>query len=343
MLDLVAALHWVHDNITAFGGDPENVTIFGQSGGGAKVSTLMAMPLARGLFHKAIVQSGSDLEGLTPEQATKNALTFLTALDVKPNDLPRLAKLPTDKFVAALGKVMAAPGPRPSFSPVVDGLVLPKGPWQPDGPSVSAAVPMIIGTTRTETTALLASNRPELFNQDDAALRRNLAGWVPDKEVARVVAGFRRLMPRASPSDLYFAITTDRRVRQQAWAQAERKSAQGGAPVWLYELDWTTPVEEGKWGSPHSLDLAFVFDNVAKSQSMVGSGSEPQQMADMMSAAWIAFARSGNPATDALAWPPFTAAERATMVFNIPPKVVNDFRGEERALLASLPMVRVSR
>ena len=150
-------------------------------------------------------------------------------------------------------------------------------------------------------------------------------------------------MPKASPSDLYFAITTDRRVRQPAWTQAERKSAQGGAPVWLYELDWTTPVDEGKWGSPDGLDLAFVFDNVAKSESMVGSGGDAQHMADVMSSAWIAFARSGNPATEALAWAPFTTSERATMVFNTASKVVGDFRGEERTMLASLPPVRFGR
>jgi para-nitrobenzyl esterase len=202
---------------------------------------------------------------------------------------------------------------------------------------------MIVGTTRTETTALLGGNHPELFQQDEATLQRNLTGWVPDKDMVRVVAGFRRLMPNASWSDLYFAITTDRRVRQQAWAQAERKGAQGGAPVWLYELDWTTPVDEGKWGSPHSLDLAFVFDNVAKSESMVGAGSEPQHMADVMSAAWIAFARTGNPATEALAWPPFTATDRATMVFDTTSRAVSDFRGDERILLGSLPLIRVSR
>ncbi len=344
MLDLIAALHWVHDNITAFGGDPENVTIFGQDGGGAKVSTLMGMPQARDLFHRAIVQSGSFLEGLTPEEATRNALAVLTALDVKPNDLGRLSKLTTDKVAAALTKVMAAPGPKPDYGPVVDGIALPKGPWQPDGPAVSAAVPMIIGTTGTETTSLLGGSNPGLFVQDEAALHRNLAAWIPDREIARVLAGFRRLMPKASPSDLFFAITSDRRLRQAAWMQVERKAAQGGAPVWLYELAWQTPVDEGKWGSPHALDLAFVFDNVAKSPSMVGSGSEPQQMADVMSTAWIAFARSGNPNTDAAPpWPPFTLADRATMVFDVTSQAVKDFRGTERSLLASLAPVRGSR
>ena len=342
MLDLVAALRWVHDNISAFGGDPGNVTIFGQSGGAAKVSTLMAMPQVRGLFHKAIVQSGSHLEGLTPDEATRHAMTFLTAVDVKPTELQRLAKLPTDTVVAALTRIMSVPGAKPNFSPVVDGIVLPRNPWQPDGPAVSAGIPMFVGSTQTETTALLGAGHPEYFALDDAGLVRGLSGWVPDRDIARVVAGFRKLMPGASPSDLFFAITTDRRVRQQAWVQAEHKAAQG--PVWLYELDWATPVDGGKWGSPHSLDLAFVFDNVAKSEAMVGAGAEPQALADQMSAAWIAFARTGNPNTAAIpAWPAFTVAERATMVFGGKSRVMNDFRGDERALLASLPLVRVSR
>lgn len=338
MLDIVAALRWVHDNIDAFGGDPENVTIFGQSGGGAKVSTLMALPQARGLFHKAIVQSGSHLEGLSPDEATRYATAFLAAAGVKPNEPQRLAKLTTDQLMAALTTVMKAPGQKPNFSPVVDGIVLPSGPWLPEAPAVSARVPMIVGTTRTETTALLGVGHEALFHQDDAALAKNLAAWVPEKDVPRVIAGFRKLMPNASPSDLFFAITTDRRVRQQAWAQAERKAAQDAAPVWLYELDWRTPVDEGKWGSPHSLDLAFVFDNVAKSEALVGTGAEPQALADQMSSAWIEFARSGNPG-----WPAFTAKDRGTMVFDSKSRVVNDFRGDERALLASLPLVRVNR
>jgi para-nitrobenzyl esterase len=344
MLDLIAALHWVHDTISAFGGDPGNVTIFGQSGGAAKVSTLMAMPQARGLFHKAIVQSGSHLQGLTPDEATRYALTYLSAIDVKPNELPRLAKLPTDKLIAGLKAVMTAPGPKPNYSPVVDGIVLPKGPWTPDAPAVSAGVPMIIGSTRTETTALLGAGHPEYFSLDEASLPGALSGWIPDKDIARVTAGFRQLMPAASAPELFFAITTDRRVRQQAWAQAERKAAQGAGAVWLYELDWATPVDEGKWGSPHSLDLAFVFDTVARSAAMVGGGPAPQLLADQMSAAWIAFARNGNPNTGAIpAWPPFTTADRATLVFDTTSRVVADFRGDERRLLGQMPLYKVDR
>jgi para-nitrobenzyl esterase len=239
---------------------------------------------------------------------------------------------------------MDDPGPKPNYSPVVDGIVLPNGPWQPDAPAVSAGVPMLVGSARTETTALLGANHPEYFALDEASLPRSLAGWIPDRDMSRVISGFKRLMPSASPSDLFFAITTDQRVRQQAWAQVERKAAQGAAPVWLYELDWATPVDGGKWGSPHSLDLAFVFDNVVKSRAMVGAGPEPQHLADQMSSAWIAFARSGNPSTTAApAWPPFSPTERATMVFNTTSRVVNDFRGDERTLLAALPLYKVSR
>jgi para-nitrobenzyl esterase len=343
-LDLVAALRWVHDNIAEFGGDPGNVTIFGQSGGGAKVSTIMAMPQARGLFHRAIVESGSHLEALTPEEAHRSTMALMAALSLKDKDFPKLKSLPMDQILAGMTRAMAVPGAKLNFSPVVDQHILPKNPWLPDGPAVSANVPMMIGTTRTETTALIGAGDPATFTLDDAGLREKLGPWLPAKDADRVLAAFRKSMPNATPSDLFFAITTDRRVRQQAWTQAERKAVQNAGAVWLYEVDWATPVEGGKWRSPHSLELAFVFDNVAKSEAMVGAGPDPQALADQMSAAWLAFARAGNPNTSAIPnWPPFKPAERATMVFDVKSKVVNDFRGDERTMLASLPLYRVSR
>jgi para-nitrobenzyl esterase len=344
VLDLVAALRWIHTNIAEFGGDPANVTIFGQSGGGAKVSTLMAMPQTRGLFHRAIVQSGSQLDGLTTDEANANALTFLKAADVPVSDLGRLQKLPFEQLLAALRKVLAATGDKPNFSPVADGRFLPKAPWLPDGPAVSANVPMLIGTTKTETTALIGAGDPSVFSLDDAGLRKKLAAWIPPNDIDRVVAGYRKFQPDATPSDLFFAITTARRVRQQAWIQAEHKAAQNAAPVWLYELDWQTPVDGGKWKSPHSLDLAFVFDNVSSSESMVGRGDEPRALAEQMSSAWLAFARTGNPNNKpSPQWAPFRVPERTSMVFDTKSKTVNDFRGNERQLLASLPIYRVSR
>ncbi len=345
LLDLIAALRWVHDNIAEFGGDPANVTLFGQGGGGAKVSTIMAMPQARGLYHRAIVQSGSQLDALTPDEAHRNTLALMAALGLKPADVLHLRKLPSEQILAAMTKIGAAAGPvRPGFAPVAELHALPRHPWLVEGPAVSAGVPMLIGTTRTETTSLIGASDASVFGLDEAGLRRKLAAWLPEREIDRVVAGFRKLRPNASPSDLFFAISTDRAIRQQAWVQAERKAAQAGAAVWLYEIDWTTPADGGKWHSPHAVDIPLVFDAVAKSASMVGTNEAAQAMADQISAAWLAFARNGTPNSDKLPpWPAFKPTERATMVFDTTSKAVNDFLGEERTLLAPIPLYRMTR
>ena len=337
MLDIVAALKWVKDNIAAFGGDAGNVTIFGQSGGGAKVSNLMAMPAARGLFHKAVVQSGSYyLQAISAEEGTRHAVALLAALDMKPGDAASLATVATDRLVDAMTKAMRAPA-KANYSPVVDGRNLPAGPWAPEGPALSADIPMIIGTTATEMTLLTGARQPETFTLDEAGLRTRLAEWFVAGDIDKVIAAFRATRPNATPSQLFFAVATDKAMREGAWRQAERKARQGRAPVWLYELDWTTPVDGGKWGSPHSLDLAMVFDNVALSESIVGKGAEPQAVADQMSAAWLAFARSGNPNNPrTVAWPAYSLADRATLVFDVKSRIVNDFRGDERTLLENL-------
>ncbi len=338
MLDLVAALAWVRDNISEFGGDPANVTIFGQSGGGAKVSCVMAMPSARGLFHRAIVQSGSYyLEAMDRDAATKQTRTLLAALDMQPADAAKLAALPMDKLLEGLAKA-AKSSDKPNYRPVADGRSLPHGPWSPNGPATSATIPMMIGTMATEETLLIGAGDPSTFTLDEAGLRQRLAAWYSPGDLEKVLAGFRAKTPDATPSDLFFAISTDKLMRQGAWQQAERKAAQHGAPVYLYELDWRTPVDGGKWRTPHSLELALVFDNVAKSASMVGTGPEPQKLADQMSAAWLAFAHAGNPNNPAIPqWPAYTPKDRATMVFDVQSRVVKDFRGDERVLLAGMP------
>jgi para-nitrobenzyl esterase len=340
MLDLVAALRWVRDNIAEFGGNPGNVTIFGQSGGGGKVSTIMAMPDAAGLFHRGIVQSGSyarnaHLQAMSPEEGTRHARTLLAVLEIQPGDAEKLATLPMATLVAGTAKVARGPD-RAIWRPVADGEVLPDGPWWPEAPAVSAQVPLMIGTTATEMTMLIGTSDPATFTLDEDGLHKRLAAWMKPEDADRLIATFRTDRPEASPSDLFFAIATANSFRKGAWSQVGLKAAQNAAPVYLYELDWQTPVDGGKWHSPHSLDLALVFDNVAKSASMVGTDPEPQRVADWMSSAWLAFARTGNPATPELHWPAWQPDSRATMVFDNESRVVNGFRDDERTLLASL-------
>ncbi len=340
MLDLVAALQWVRDNIGEFGGDPGNVTIFGQSGGGGKVATIMAMPAAAGLFHRAIIQSGSyarnaHLQAMSPSEASDHARSLLAALEIAPADAAKLADLPMAALVAGLSKA-ARQSNRPVWRPVADGTVLPAGPWWPNPPAVSAQVPLMIGTTATEMTMLIGTFDPASFTLDDAGLRTRMATMFKPDEVDRVIAGMKASHPGASPADLFFWITTANMFQKGAWSHAAQKAAQNAAPVYLYELDWRTPVDGGKWQSPHSLDLALVFDNVAKSAAMVGTGVDAQKVADQMSAAWIAFARSGSPATPSLPWPAWRPDSRATMVFDVQSRVIPGYRDEERMLLATL-------
>jgi len=156
----------------------------------------------------------------------------------------------------------------------------------------------------------------------------------------KVLTAFRGTRPGATPSDIYFAIITDTAYRRFAWVQSERKARQGGAKIWTYELVWKTPVDGGKWRSPHSLDLAMIFDSVALSASIVGTGPEPQKVADQMSAAWLALARAGDPNNaETVPWPVYDVADRSTMVFDVESKVVKDFRGDERTLMASVKPV----
>ena len=338
ILDLVQALRWVHDNIERFGGDPANVTIFGQSGGGGKVTCIMAMPAAAGLFHRAIVQSGSYyLKATDADQAAAITRKLLAALDVAPADAAKVATMPMATLLAGMDKAQKTLG-GVNFQPVADGRALPAGPWSPGAPAISRNIPMLIGTVATEMTLLTGAADPAAFTLDEPALRHRLLKWFAAADIDHVLATFSTTWPNATPSDLFFAIDTDASLRYGAWVQAGRKAAEGSAPVWLYEVDWQTPVNGGKWKSPHSLDLAFVFDNVAKSAAMVGTGPEAQQMADQISPTWLTFARTGNPNNPAIpSWPAYDESTRPTMVFNVLSRVVNDHRGPERQVLAALP------
>jgi para-nitrobenzyl esterase len=330
MLDLVAALEWVRDNIARFGGDPANVTIFGQSGGGGKVSTLLAMPAAKGLFHKAVVESGSTLKQLSREAATRNAEKVLAQLGLKRDAVDELQRLPVEKLLAAAN---ANGGIR--LGPVVDGKSLPRDPFEPAAPEVSQDVPVMIGTAETEGSYFAA---PDLLSLDEATVRSRLRERLGD-DTDRIVDLFRNNRPKATPSQLYFTILA---FPTKANLQAERKAAMGKAPAYLYLMAWKTPVQDGLRLSPHCLEIPFVFNNVWHMPELVGTGPEIQPLADRVSGAWVAFARNGNPNHAGIPhWPAFTANPRATMFIENEWKVINDPNHGERLAMAKfqdLPM-----
>ena len=341
MLDIVLALEWVRDNIAHFGGDPGNVTIFGESGGGGKVSTLMAMPPAKGLFHKAIVESGSTLRVSSREDADAAGRQFLAHLNVAPDHVDDLQKMPMDQLIAAM-RSMAGPNAI-RLGPVVDGRSLPRNPFDPDAPAQSANVPMLIGTNGTESTLLLGNADSTLFSLNEPDMRTRLKAYLrlaDDSKLDGLIDIYRKDRPNATPSDIYFAVTTDRMMRINAITQAERKVAQGAALAYMYLFAWETPVLGGKLKSPHAIELAFVFDNIDKATGMIGTGADLQPLAGKVSSAWVAFARTGNPNHAGIPkWPAYDTGARATMVFNDECKLVNDPAKDERLAMSALPSV----
>jgi len=328
MLDAIAALQWVHDNIANFGGDPNNVTIYGQSGGAGKVSTLLAMPGAKGLFHRAIIESGSNLKAVSVADATATAKAVMAKLNVKTVD--ELQKVPMQQLIQA---TTGTPGLR--LAPVVDGNTLPRDPFSPDAPPMSADIPVLLGTVETEVTFFPGTPLDPI--DDDALLARvKTAARADDAQARHLIDLYRTGRPSVSDIDLALILESDLRFRPGVVTEAELKSAQK-APVYMYYFTWRSPVREGKLKTFHTLEIPFVTDNVDNGQSMTGTGQDRYALENKMSAAWTAFARTGNPGHKGLpAWPKFDTAKRATMIFNHECKVVNDPNGEERKALAAL-------
>lgn len=328
MLDIVAALEWVHDNIANFGGDSANVTIFGQSGGGAKVSTLLAMPAAKGLFHRAVIESGASLRGITREAANKNTEAFLAKVGLKPGQIDQLQSMPVERIVQALG------GGR--FGPVVDGKTLPVNPFDPTAPEISANVPLLIGTTQTEVT-FFAGQQLDAIDEATARQRIQQQFHVGDADADKIVAAYKKVDPEISGIDLYLESASDSFAWTNALKAAERKAALGKAPVFMYYFTWRSPVREGKLKAMHCMEIPFVFDNPDAGKPMTGSGEDRYALAAKVSGAWVAFARTGNPSQKGLAWPAYDMSRRATMILNDKCEVVDDPRKEVRFALSTLP------
>jgi para-nitrobenzyl esterase len=335
-LDLILALKWVRDNIAGFGGDPGWVTIFGQSGGGAKCATLMAMPAARGLFHRVWTMSGQQITGRTKEHATADARGVLQALGLSEERVAELKTVPLEKLAAAMRGG--------NWTPVVDGGALPRDPFSPDASPLSARIPMVLGNTHDETRNLIGGANSALFELTwealPAAISRSVAAFIGDLPPERIVQTYRALYPRYSPSDVFFSATTAARSWKGMVIEAERRAEQG-APTWVYYVNWPSPLDGGKWGAPHMIDIPLVFDNVAQSRYTADGGADAQRVAEAMSEALLAFARTGNPATPVLpAWPRYDLDKRPTMIFDVPTRVQSDPRGAERRLFAPIPYVQ---
>ena len=320
MLDLVLALEWVRDNVGRFGGDPGSVTIFGQSGGGRKVSTLLGMPAARGLFHKAAVLSGSHLRQATPDTSRRLAAAVLQELNVSQSNLTRLQQVSTDELLNAgiaaqrkLAQGAAPQAPAPNWGPVVDGSTLPAHAFDPGAPAMSANVPLLVGNTFVEFGGGIGNPEAHLMTVDQ--LQERLAPTV-GASAREVIAGYQSMFPNIKPFEIAGLVTGTRAYRLNAVTQAERKAAQNGAPVYMYWFGWKTPVLDGRPLAYHCQDLAFWFDNIDLAAQATGGTDDARRLAAGMSRALVAFARTGNPGHDGLPkWPSFTAPTRATMMF----------------------------
>ena len=338
MRDIVLALEWVKDNIAAFGGNPANVTVFGQSGGGSKVTTLMAMPSAKGLFHRAIAQSGAQLRGATREHATRAAEQFLARLGLHKDQVDRIQQMPWQALQEAFFSEPNIQGL--GNGPVVDGKSLPRDQWSPDAPAMSAEVPLLIGSTETED-AWSDPPPPLEMSEDEMMTRVRRITRNDDAKARELVALYRKTHAGITNTDVWLIMNADNTRRANVQKLGELKFAQGRAPAYAYYFAWRSPVHKGQMKAYHTLDIPFVFNNVDVAASMTGSGQERYALQHKMSAAWAAFARTGNPNhADIPNWPAFNPSQRATMIWNNEVKVVNDPHREERLALAALRNAR---
>ena len=344
MLDIVAVLEWVRTHIAMFGGDPDCVTIFGQSGGGGKVAALMAMPAAKGLFHRAIIQSGPFLRALSPDYSQRVAELLFDELGLSRSQVKELQKIPVDRLSrAAVEAMKKMPKPQPSvrgtfgesnWGPTVDGRILPSHPFDPGAPTVSTDVPLITGTDLNEFVSGI--DHPDADAMTVEELSRLVSeAFGGDSEA--IIAAYRQDYPKATPFGLYATIAASS-FRIPAFAQATRKAAQGAAPAYAYIYAWRTPVLENRPGTFHACEISFVFDNAELCDHYSAGDPDALVLSRQMGEAWASFARTGNPNHSGMPhWPAYTADTRATMYFDTPCAVRNDPEGNGLRIIANSP------
>lgn len=335
MLDLVAVLEWVRTHISMFGGDPNNVTIFGQSGGGGKVAALLAMPGAKGLFHRAIIQSGPFVRALSPDYSRRVAETLLAELGLQRSEVRRLQKVSVDQLSGAAAEaVRKTARPRPAYrdsfgesgwGPTVDGHSLPMHPFDPGAPAFSADVPLITGTNLNESVSGLDHPGADTLTAEDMN-RRVHEMYGSDADA--IIAAYRQDYPNATPFSLYATIATAQ-WRIPAFTQASRKAALGAAPAYSYIYSWRTPVLDNRPGTFHACEISFAFDNAEICDHYSAGDPAAFVLSKQMSTAWVSFARTGNPNHSGLPpWPSYTQESRAVMYFDAPCTTRNNPEGK---------------
>jgi para-nitrobenzyl esterase len=338
MLDIVAVLDWVRVHAASFGGDPGNVTIFGQSGGGGKVAALMAMPAAKGLFHRAIIQSGPFLRALSPDYSLRVTELLLAELGLSRSQVKELQKIPVDRLLGAAAEAMKKmPKTRPfqrdgygwetavGWGLTVDGHILPNHPFDPGAPTVSSDVPLITGTNLNE--SVNGVDRPSADTMTNDEMNR-LVRETFGSDGAEIIAAYREDYPRANPFQLWAAIAASQ-WRIPAIAQATRKANLGAAPAYSYIYSWRTPILNKRPGTFHACEISFAFDNAEICDQYSAGDPGAFVLCKQLSNAWVNFARTGNPNHAGLAnWPKYTAESRATMFFDEPCEVRFDPEGK---------------
>jgi para-nitrobenzyl esterase len=352
MLDAVAVLKWVNQNIEGFGGDPANVTIFGESGGGGKVSMLLAMPDAKGLFHRAVIESGPGVRFGSAEGGAKAAAMLLKELNIPESSARNIQQVPMkdvlSAYFAVLPKIGGGGLGGGGFGPIMDGVSLPRQPFAPDATDVSADVPVMIGTNHDEGTIFLGGafaaedlytfKLPQnLMNMDEAGLKQ-MASRVHGVDAEKLIKTYRKDNPKATPWEIAVAMQTDAMMRINSILIAERKAAQGKAAVFMYRFDHPTDkLGGGHMGATHTVEVPMVFGTLKKVPWLWNDTPENEALSDTMIKTWSAFAKNGNPNNSALPnWPAYNAKTRETMILNVTSKVEKDPGGAERKLLSQV-------
>lgn len=339
-LDLILALEWIRDNIASFGGDPKRVFVFGQSGGGAKIATLMGMPAAKGLFHSAATMSGQQVTASGPMNAHKRTLAYLDKLGVKPDNLQPLLDMPMARLVGALDATDPILGGGVYFGPVLDMKWLMRHPFWPDANPQSNAIPMILGNTRDETRAFVSSDSPKVkgLTWDNLA-----AAMAPELRMdvlpEWVVSQYRAHFPQDTPEQIFYRATTAGRSWPGQVIEADARAAAGAKSTWVYQVDFQSPIP-GK-GAPHTMDIALAFGTLGAPGSFTGLGPEAKRLSGQVMAAFAALARTGKPVAKGIPiWPAYTLPGRATMLFDVNSRAANDPRKWERELFARVPYIQ---